>query len=83
MRQAGEHVGTEGLTLTCLASARLPCPALPCSVRGGDEGGDALHAPSLRLRLLRSLAAVIAAAKVRCPLLMLPSCAGPVWAATP
>ncbi|PSC67210.1 nuclear pore complex NUP155 [Micractinium conductrix] len=33
------------------------------SVRGGDEAGDALHAPSLRLRLLRSLAAVIAAAK--------------------
>ena len=47
----------------------LPClcpPALPCSVRGGDEAGDALHAPSLRLRLLHSLASVIAAAKVRC-----------------
>lgn len=35
-----------------------------CSVRGGDDAGDALHAPSLRLRLLRSLAALIAAAKV-------------------
>lgn len=34
------------------------------SIRGGDEAGDALHAPALRLRLLRSLAAVIAAAKV-------------------
>ncbi|EFN51092.1 hypothetical protein CHLNCDRAFT_141404 [Chlorella variabilis] len=33
------------------------------SVRGGDDAGDALHAPSLRLRLLRSLAALIAAAK--------------------
>ncbi|PRW05942.1 nuclear pore complex Nup155 isoform B [Chlorella sorokiniana] len=33
------------------------------SIRGGDEAGDALHAPALRLRLLRSLAAVIAAAK--------------------
>ncbi|KAL4426022.1 hypothetical protein ABPG75_010038 [Micractinium tetrahymenae] len=33
------------------------------SVRGGDEAGDALHAPALRLRLLRSLATAIAAAK--------------------
>ncbi|KAL4425159.1 hypothetical protein ABPG77_008264 [Micractinium sp. CCAP 211/92] len=33
------------------------------SVRGGDEAGDALHAPALRLRLLRSLAAAITAAK--------------------
>ncbi|KAI3427442.1 hypothetical protein D9Q98_010357 [Chlorella vulgaris] len=33
------------------------------STRGSDEGGDALHAPLLRLRLLRSLAALITAAK--------------------
>lgn len=49
----------------------MRCPSPPpraCSrarsVRGGDEAGDALHAPSFRLRLLASLAAAIAAAKV-------------------
>lgn len=35
------------------------------AVRGGDEAGDALHAPTLRLRLLASLADAVAAAKVR------------------
>ena len=53
-----------------VASTNRPAPAAPTlytharSVRGGDEAGDALHAPALRLRLLRSLAAAITAAKV-------------------
>lgn len=58
----GLHFCTKKLDRPPASHPIVPCPT--CSIRGGDEAGDALHAPALRLRLLRSLAAVIAAAKV-------------------
>jgi hypothetical protein len=58
------------------ATTRLRCAV--CfwvrSVRGGDPNGEELHAPFLRMRLLRSLLLAVQAAAVSRPAAQLPSC---------
>lgn len=63
LHSASKHSGEHLVFIGLMKHSCLSWPA-GCSVRGGDPNGEELHAPFLRLRLLRSLFLAVQAAAV-------------------